>query len=176
MNTSVFGIVDNRGQTESLLAKLHAFGFTAEDLSVLYSDSTAPRDFAISNSTKAPEGAVIGGTTGGLFGGVAGWVLGAGAIAVPGVGPFIAAGPIMAALSGVAIGAGIGSLSGALAGMGLTELEATQYEGKLREGNVLISVHCESSEEVGRAREILAQEGARDICETTEAEVPRASS
>ncbi|HSI85395.1 MAG: hypothetical protein ACAI35_12385 [Candidatus Methylacidiphilales bacterium] len=173
MNTSVFATVSNRSQTESILAKLHAFGFTASDLSVLYSDSTAPRDLKVTNSTKSPEAAVIGGTSGGVLGGIAGWVLGAGAIAIPGVGPFIAAGPIMAALSGVAIGASVGSISGALAGLGITELEAQQYEGKLREGNVLISVHCESSEEVSRAKQILEEEGAKDICSTAEAAVPK---
>ena len=122
---------------------------------------------------KAPEGAVAGAGTGGVIGGTLGWIAGIGALAIPGVGPFIAAGPIMAALGGAAIGAAAGGIAGALIGMGIPELEAKRYEGKVKAGNLLISVHTESSEEIASAKKIFSQAGAQDICATGEASVPK---
>jgi hypothetical protein len=104
-------------------------------------------------------------------GGALGWLAGIGALAIPGVGPFIAAGPIMAALGGAAVGAAVGGITGALVGMGIPEYEAKRYEGKIKAGNILISVHSESAEESKRAKEIFEQAGAQDISATSEAGV-----
>ena len=122
-------------------------GFGDDDISVLFPDKTGTRDFAHEQNTKAPEGAATGAGAGGIVGGGLGWLVGIGSLAIPGVGPFIAAGPIMAALGGAAIGATVGGLTGALVGMGIPEIEAKQYESKIRGGNILISVHTESSDE-----------------------------
>ncbi len=130
------------------------------------------RDFAHEQNTKAPEGAATGAGTGGVLGGVFGWLVGIGSLAIPGVGPFIAAGPIMAALAGAGVGAAVGGLSGALIGLGIPEYEAKQYEGKIKEGNILISVHSENSDEVKRAKEIFEHAGAHDISSTGEESVP----
>jgi hypothetical protein len=116
-----------------------------------------------------PEGASIGASTGGAVGGTIGLLAGIGALAIPGLGPFIAAGPIMAALSGGAIGAGVGGLTGALVGLGIPEYEAKRYEGKVKEGGILISVHSENSDETNRAKDIFKEAGAHDISSTGEA-------
>ena len=143
------------------------------DISVLFPDRGGTRDFAHEKSTKAPEGAAAGAGTGGLLGGGLGWLVGIGSLAIPGLGPFIAAGPIMAALGGAAIGAAVGGFTGALVGVGIPELEAKQYEAKLREGNILLSVHTEDSDERHRAMEIFEREGARDVSSIGEASVGR---
>lgn len=148
--------------------------FSNNDISVLFPDKGTSRDFAHEKNTKAPEGAVTGAGTGGLVGGALGWIVGIGALAIPGVGPFIAAGPIMAALSGAAIGATAGGIAGGLIGMGIPELEAKRYDGKVKDGNILISVHTEKSEEIKRAKEIFSDADAEDICTTGEASAPNA--
>src|SRR4029077_19156443 len=127
-------------------------GFPSNNISVLFPDKATTRDFAHEKHTKAPEGATIGAGTGGVVGGALGWLVGIGSLAIPGVGPFIAAGPIMAALGGAAVGATVGGLAGTLVGLGIPEYVAKQYEGKLREGNILISVHAESGKETDRAK------------------------
>ena len=141
------------------------------DISILFPDKTGTRDFAHEQHTKAPEGATAGATTGGVLGGALGWLVGIGALAIPGLGPFVAAGPIMAALGGVAAGAALGGLTGALIGLGIPEYEAKRYEGKIQQGNLLISVHTEDRTERARVREIFEQAGAEDISETAEARV-----
>ncbi len=140
--------------------------FSHNDISVLFPDKDTTRDFAHEKNTKAPEGAVAGAGTGGVLGGALGWIVGIGALAIPGIGPFIAAGPIMAALGGAAIGATMGGIAGGLIGMGIPELEAKRYEGKVKAGNILISVHTESSEEISRAKDLFTAAGAQDICVT----------
>jgi len=142
---------------------------------VLFPDKGTSRDFAHEKNTKAPEGAATGTGTGGVVGGALGWLIGIGALAIPGVGPFIAAGPIMAALSGAAIGAAAGGIAGGLIGLGIPELEAKRYEGRVKEGNILLSVHTENSEEITRAKDIFTQAGAQDICTTGEASTPKDS-
>src|SRR5438477_569772 len=132
------------------------------DISVLFPDKAGTRDFAHEQHTKAPEGAATGAGTGGAVGGVVGWLVGIGSLAIPGVGPFIAAGPIMAALAGAGVGAAVGGLSGALIGMGIPEYEAKRYEGKIKEGNILIAVHSEDSDERKRAKEIFKTANAED--------------
>src|ERR1700749_3161839 len=132
--TSVFCITKTEGQAVTIVDRLKQFSFSNNDISVLFPDKTGTKDFAHEQHTKAPEGATAGGVTGGVLGGALGWIVGIGALAIPGVGPFIAAGPIMAALGGAAIGAGVGGLTGALVGMGIPELEAKLYEGKLKAG------------------------------------------
>ena len=127
------------------------------------------KDFAHEKHTKAPEGATTGATTGALAGGALGWLVGIGALAIPGLGPFIAAGPIMAALAGAGVGGAVGGLTGALIGMGIPEYEAKRYEGRVKDGGILLSVHSDSSDEVKRAKEILEQTGAQDISSTGEA-------
>lgn len=174
-NKSVFCIASSEPQAEQIANQLKAAGFPGNDISVLFPDKTGTRDFAHEQHTKAPEGAATGAGTGGVLGGGLGWLVGIGALAIPGVGPFIAAGPIMAALAGAAVGAAAGGITGALVGLGIPEYEAKQYEGKIREGNVLISVHAEDSEAVNRAKEIFKREGAHDISYTGEASVKAAA-
>lgn len=172
---SVFCIAATREQADRIVDHLKTAKFSNNDISVLFPDKETSRDFAHEKNTKAPEGAVLGASTGGVVGGALGWVAGIGALAIPGVGPFIAAGPIIAALSGVAVGATVGGIAGGLIGMGIPEIEAKRYEGKVKEGNILISVHTESSAEIAQAKEIFTKKGAHDICATGEAYTPKAA-
>jgi len=172
---SVFCIATSRLQAEQIVDQLKAANFSNSDISALFSDRGSAHDFAHEKHTKAPEGAVVGGSTGGVVGGALGWIAGIGALAIPGVGPFIAAGPIIAALSGAAIGATVGGIAGGLVGMGIPELEAKRYEGKLKEGNILISVHTENSDEIARAKRIFDHAGAEDICTVADSSTPKSS-
>jgi uncharacterized membrane protein len=169
MAKAVFCIATSEFQAESIVNELKVAGFSDNDISVLFPDKTGTKDFAHEQHTKAPEGAVTGAGTLGVLGGALGWLAGIGALAIPGAGPFIAAGPIMAALSGAAVGAAVGGITGALVGMGIPEYEAKRYEGKIKEGNILISVHSDSHEETKRAKEIFEQAGAHDIATSSEA-------
>ena len=168
---SVFCICQDETQAGNIVGNLKTAGFSNDDISVLLPDKAGTRDFAHEKGTKAPEGAVTGAGTGGVLGGVLGWLVGIGALAIPGVGPFIAAGPIMAALGGAAIGGTAGGLIGALVGMGIPEYEAKRYEGRLREGRILVAVHAEDSAEVKRAKEIFERAGAEDIATAGEEKV-----
>lgn len=169
---SVFCIATSRSQAEQIVDQLKFTNFSNSDISVLFADKETSHDFAHEKHTKAPEGAITGASAGGVVGGALGWIAGIGALAIPGVGPFVAAGPIIAALSGAAIGATVGGISGALIGMGIPELEAKRYEGKLKEGNILISVHTENSDEVDQAEDIFTKAGALDICSARESSIP----
>src|SRR6187551_3997074 len=170
---SVFCITSSREQADRIVDQLKAANFSNNDISVLFPDKGTTKDFAHEKNTKAPEGAVAGASTGGVIGGALGWIAGIGALAIPGVGPFIAAGPIIAALSGAAIGATVGGIAGGLIGLGIPELEAKRYEGKVKEGNILLSVHTENSEEIATAKDIFTKAGAEDICTTGEASTPK---
>ncbi len=170
---SVFCISTSREQADRIVGQLKDAAFSNNDISVLFPDKGTTKDFAHEKNTKAPEGAVAGAGTGGVLGGALGWIVGIGALAIPGVGPFIAAGPILAALSGAAIGAAAGGIAGGLIGLGIPELEAKRYEGKVKAGNILLSVHTENSEEITRAKDIFKQAGAQDICTTGEASTPK---
>jgi hypothetical protein len=172
MSTSVICFTKSDTQAAEIIDHLRSSGFSASDISVLFPDKSGTRDFAHEHHTKAPEGAATGAGIGGLAGGALGWLVGVGTLAIPGLGPFIAAGPIMAALSGAAAGAAVGGLTGGLVGLGFSEIEAKRYEGKLKEGNVLVAVHCEDGDEVNRAKNIFRSNGAHDITSTTEAGVP----
>jgi hypothetical protein len=172
MKKAVFGIARTEEQAVNIVNRFKESGFSPNDISVLFPDQTGSRDFAHEEHTKAPEGAATGGTAGVILGGAVGWLVGIGALAIPGVGPFIAAGPIMAALAGAGAGAFAGGIIGILAGMGIPELEAKQYESKIKSGNILMSVHTDNGKEVTRAKEILEQCGADDISYTGEASVP----
>jgi hypothetical protein len=171
MKRSVFGILKTRNEAETALERLKTAGFSNNDISILFPDTTGTRDFAHEHATKAPEGAATGGTTGFVVGGVLGWLAGIGSLAIPGIGPFIAAGPIMAALSGAAIGAAVGGIAGSLVGMGIPEYEARRYEAKIKEGNILVSVHVEDGAEVDHAKEILRSAQAEDIATSGESAV-----
>ena len=171
--TSVFCIASSESQAIRIVDRLKASNFSNNDISVLLPDKSGTKDFAHEQHTKAPEGAATGGVTGGVLGGALGWLVGIGALAIPGVGPLIAAGPIMAALGGAAVGGAVGGITGALVGLGIPEYEAKRYEGKVRDGNVLISVHTEESEEVKLAKEIFKQAGAEDISSTGESSAPK---
>ncbi|MDQ3830267.1 MAG: DUF3341 domain-containing protein [Candidatus Tectomicrobia bacterium] len=171
MAQAVFGLAKTEAQAIDMVERLKAAGFSANDISVLFPDKSGTKDFAYEQHTKAPEGAAAGAGTGGLLGGALGWLVGIGALAIPGLGPFIAAGPIMAALSGAAAGAALGGLTGALIGMGIPEYEAKRYEGKIKEGNILVSVHTDDRDERARARRILEEAGAEDVADTAEARV-----
>jgi hypothetical protein len=169
---SVFCIATSATQAERIATSLKASGFPDGDISVLFPDESGTRDFAHEQNTKAPEGAATGVGAGGVLGGGLGWLVGIGSLAIPGVGPFIAAGPIMAALAGAAVGAAAGGLTGGLIGFGMPEFEAKRYDGKLREGNILMSVHANSGEEVSQAKAIFEREGATDISSTGESAPP----
>jgi hypothetical protein len=171
MAQAVFCLTKTEAQALSIVAELKAAGFSPNDISVLFPDKTGTKDFAHEHHTKAPEGAATGVGAGTVLGGAVGWLVGIGALAIPGLGPFIAAGPIMAALSGAAAGAALGGITGALIGLGIPEYEAKRYEGKIREGNVLISVHTEDRHERARAKEVFERAGAEDIADTAEARV-----
>ncbi|HEY8035269.1 MAG TPA: hypothetical protein VIF37_06740 [Methylobacter sp.] len=171
MKKAIFCIAQNVEQAEHIVGQLKTAGFSNNDISVLFPDKSSSKDFAHEKHTKAPEGATIGGTAGLGVGAVLGWLAGIGSLAIPGVGPFIAAGPIMGALSGAAVGAAAGSLTGALVGLGIPEYEAKRYEGKIKGGNVLISVHTENSKELSKAEDILKQAHAEDISSTIESGV-----
>ena len=168
---AVFGILNSEEQAIRVVDDLKAGGFSSNDVSVLFPDKGGTRDFAHEQNTKAPEGAATGATAGGILGGALGWLAGIGTLAIPGVGPFIAAGPIMGLLSGPAVGAATGGITGALIGYGMPELEAKRYEGKVRGGNILISIHTEDGKEVSRAKEILKRHNAQDVAYTGEAGV-----
>jgi hypothetical protein len=163
MDRAVICIVPSELAARDVVDRLRAAGFSPNDVSVLLPDQRGTRDFAHEQHTKAPEGATAGGLTGGVLGGVAGWLVGIGSLAIPGLGPFVAAGPILAALSGAAAGAAVGGLTGALIGLGVPEYEAKQYEGKLREGNILVSVHTEDADQRRLAKNIFEEAGADDI-------------
>ncbi len=166
---SVFCIASSMTHANEIVDDLRAAGFSSNDISVLFPDKSTTRDFAHEKSTKAPEGTAAGVGTGGAIGGALGWLVGIGALAIPGVGPFIAAGPIMAALGGVAVGAAVGGIAGALIGMGIPEYEAKRYEGRVRDGGILISVHTENSAEIEDAKKIFSNAGAKDIATAGEA-------
>jgi hypothetical protein len=172
MAKAVLCIARRRAQAEEIVNALKAAGFSNNDISVLLPDKEGTRDFAHEQHTKAPEGAVTGAAAGGITLGALGWLVGIGSLAIPGLGPFIAAGPILAALSGAAVGGAVGGLAGGLIGMGIPEYEAKQYEGKIKEGNILISAHTDNSDEVSRAKEIFKNAGAEDISYTGESAVP----
>jgi hypothetical protein len=171
-NKVVIGVVDAEIQAENLVQHLGRDGFATSDISAIFPDKRGTKDFAHEHNTKAPEGAVVGVASGGVLGGTLGVLAGIGALAIPGLGPFIAAGPLMAALSGAAAGAALGGITGALIGLGIPEIEAKKYEGKLRGGNILIATHVDDADQEKRAKEIFRLEGAHDITSTTEASVP----
>lgn len=171
MEKAVYCIAKTTEQTETIVDRLKAAGFSNNDISVLFPDKSTTKDFAHEKHTKAPEGTTAGGVVGMGVGGVLGWLAGIGTIMIPGVGPFVAAGPIAAALSGAAVGGAAGGLIGALVGLGIPEYEAKRYEGKIRAGNVLISVHTENSDERSQVEDIFEEAGAEDIATTGEASV-----
>jgi hypothetical protein len=169
MKRSALCLVDTEIQADAIVGKLRSAGFSDNDISALFPDKESTRDFAHKKETKMPEGATVGASTGGVVGGTIGLLAGIGALAIPGLGPFIAAGPIMATLSGGAIGALGGGLTGALVGLGIPEYEAKRYEGKVKEGGILISVHSDSNDETKQAKDIFKESGAHDISSTGEA-------
>lgn len=168
-------IVSNHAQAESIVTRLKSSGFSNDDISALFPDKAGTKDFAHEQNTKAPEGAVAGASVGGVIGGTLGVLAGIGLLAIPGLGPFVAAGPLMAGLSGIAAGAAVGGLTGALVGMGIPEIEAKRYEGKVKDGNILLSVHADTSEQTKTAEQIFKAGGATDICSAAEASAPKAA-
>jgi hypothetical protein len=174
MSKSVFGMATTGGQAAKIVQQLQSQGFANSEISVLMPNTHGTHDFGHVKATKAPEGATTGATAGGATGGVLGLLAGIGALAIPGVGPFIAAGPIMAALSGAAVGAATGGIVGGLVGFGFPEIEAKRYDDKLRKGNYLIAVHTDESEDVDRAKDIFKKAGAEDISTVSEASAPKA--
>ncbi len=171
MAKAVICIAKSDEQATRIVDDLKAAGFSNNDVSVLLPDRAGSRDFAHEHHTKAPEGAATGAVAGGVTAGVLGWLVGIGSLAIPGVGPFIAAGPIIAALGGVAAGGAVGGLAGALVGFGIPEYEAKQYEGKIKNGNIMISVHTDDSRQRKIAKEIFDRDHATDVSSTGEARV-----
>jgi Protein of unknown function (DUF3341) len=175
-NTAVFGIYRDRTHAEEAADALRWAGFRNSDVSALLPDNVGTKDLAHEKNSKAPEGAAAGGASGGVLGGALGWLAGIGVLAVPGLGPFIAAGPIMGALAGAGAGGTIGGLVGALVGMGIPEYEAKRYDGRVRDGGILLSVHCDDAEWVKRAKDILENSGAENISSSGEAHADSAES
>jgi hypothetical protein len=167
-NTAAFGIYSTRLAVENAVDRLRAEGYRNTDISVLFPENAGTKDFAHEKHTKAPEGATTGAGTGAVVGGALGWLAGIGALAIPGLGPFIAAGPIMAALAGAGVGGTVGGVVGALVGMGIPEYEARRYEGRVKSGGILLSVHCDNSEWTKKAKHILEETGAEDVSSTGE--------
>jgi len=168
----VFGIYSTRSAVENATESLIHAGFPASDISVLLPESLGgTKDMGTEKATKAPEGTAAGVTTGGIIGGTLGVLAGVGLLAIPGLGPFIAAGPIMAGLAGLSVGGAVGGVTGALIGMGIPEFEAKRYEGRLQKGGILLSVHCNTSEEVKRAKDVLERTGGEDVSSTGESSV-----
>ena len=167
-NKSVFGVYSDRGSVETALAALQNEGFESSDVSLLLPENLGPRELVTQKESKAPEGAATGAGSGAVLGGALGWLVGIGALAIPGLGPFIAAGPIMAALAGVGAGGVVGGVVGGLVGLGIPEYEAKRYESRLKSGGILLSVHCETSEEIKHAKTILDHTGAEDDSTTGE--------
>jgi Protein of unknown function (DUF3341) len=167
-NTAVFGIYANRDEAEGAVDRLKLGGFRNTDISVLFPTNVGTKDFAHEKNTKAPEGAATGAASGAMVGGTLGWLAGVGSLAIPGIGPFIAAGPIMAVLAGVGVGGTVGGITGALIGLGIPEYEAKRYEGRIQKGAILLSVHCDTSDEIKRAKDLLEKTGAEDISSTGE--------
>jgi hypothetical protein len=175
-NIAVFGIYPDQLTAEDAVDNLKDAGFRSTDISVLFPDNQGTKDFAHEKHTKAPETAVAVGGSGAVIGGALGWLAGIGALAIPGVGPFIAAGPIMGMLGGIGVGGAIGGITGALIGLGIPEYEAKRYEGRIQRGGILLSVHCDTPDWSKRAKNILYQTGAEDIASTGEAKADFATS
>jgi hypothetical protein len=170
-NKSVLGIYTTRSGVESALTYLREAGFGSTDVSILLPENLGPKELTTEKATKAPEGTAAGASSGAVIGGAFGWLVGIGALAIPGLGPFLAAGPLVAALAGVGVGGTLGGFVGALVGLGTPEYEAKQYEGRLQKGGILVSVHCETSAEVDRALEVMKRTGAEDVSSTRESSV-----
>jgi hypothetical protein len=168
-NTAAFGIYQTYADAEYAVDALRSEGFRNTDVSVLFPENKGTKDFAVEKNTKAPEGTAAGATTGVVVGGVLGWLAGIGALAIPGIGPLIAAGPIVAALAGVGVGGAVGGITGALVGMGIPEYEAKRYEGRVKDGGILLSVHCDDHNWTAKAKQILQRTGAQDVASTAEA-------
>jgi hypothetical protein len=168
-NTAVFGIYQTQADVEFAVDALRSEGFRNTDVSVLFPENKGTKDFAVEKHTKAPEGTAAGATTGVVIGGVLGWLAGIGALAIPGVGPLIVAGPIVAALTGVGVGGAVGGIAGALIGIGIPEYEAKRYEGRIKDGGILLSVHCDDSNWTTKAKNLLQRTGAQDVASAGEA-------
>nr|WP_321397218.1 hypothetical protein [uncultured Desulfobacter sp.] len=162
-NIAVYGIYQNRSMVENAVEVLKDEGFRNTDISVLFPESGGTKEFAIEKETKAPEGAATGAGTGAVIGGALGWLAGIGLLAIPGLGPFIAAGPIMAAFAGAGAGGLAGGITGALIGLGIPEYEANRYEGHIKAGGILLSIHADDKEWKNKGRDILKRTGADDI-------------
>jgi hypothetical protein len=175
-NIAVFGIYSTSSDAENAVDALKSEGFRNTDISVLFPHNEGSKDFAHEKGTKAPEGAAAGAGTGAVVGGTLGWLAGIGALAIPGIGPFIAAGPIVAALAGVGVGGAVGGLTGALIGLGVPEYEAKRYEGRIKRGGILLSVHSDNADWTKKAKRILGDTGAEDIASTGEATADYAKS
>ena len=171
-NIAVMCIVEHQQKAEAIVSQLHAAGFSTDDISVLFPNKSGPKDFAHEVHTKAPEGALAGAGTGGLLGGSLGLLVGIGALAIPGFGPLIAAGPLLAALSAGGAGSALGGMAGGLVGLGIPEIEAKRYEGKVAGGNFLISVHTSTEDERKRVTALFNSAHAEDICSSAEAGAP----
>lgn len=166
---AVFGIYKNRNGVENAVDQLKYSGFRNSDISVLMPDKDETKGFAHEKHTKAPEGAAAGAGTGAVLGGTLGWLVGAGALAIPGIGPLVAAGPIVASIAGAGVGGAVGGVSGALVGMGIPEFEAKRFEGTVKDGGILLSVHCDDNDWTRKAKELLETSGAKDVSSSSEA-------
>jgi hypothetical protein len=167
-NTAVFGLYTTRDQVEAAVDQMKQEGFRNADISVLFPKNEGTKDFAFEKDTKAPEGASTGAASGAVLGGTLGWLVGIGALAIPGLGPFIAAGPIISLLSGIGVGATVGGLAGALVGVGIPEYEAKRYEGRIKSGNILLSVHSDNADWTRKAKVIMERTGAEDVASAVE--------
>jgi len=174
-NTAVFGIYSDEAHAVEGVDQLRLAGFQNTEVSILYAENAGNKDLGLEKNTKAPEGAATGASTGVVIGGALGWLAGIGALAIPGIGPFIAAGPIMAMLGGIGVGGTLGGITGGLIGAGMPEYEAKRFEGRIRKGGILMSVHCDNAALTKKAIAILEDTGAQDIAHSSEAKADFAS-
>lgn len=175
-NTAVFGIYPSQPDAENAVNGLKLAGFRNTDISILLPQNEGTKDLALERNTKAPEGTAAGAGSGAVIGGIIGWLVGAGVLVIPGLGPLVAAGPIMGLLSGVGVLGALGGIAGALVGLGIPEYEAKRYEGRVRKGGILVSVHCDDSDWVKTAKTLMDQTGAEDVSSADEAKADFASS
>jgi hypothetical protein len=167
-NTAVFGLYPSQAAVDAAVVGFHNAGYRATDISLLMPENIGNKDLSVEKNSKTPEGVTTGVVSGAVVGGALGWLVGVGALAIPGVGPFIAAGPIMAALAGIGAGGAVGGFTGALVGMGMPEYEAKRYEGRIRAGGILMSIHCDNSCWVARAKKMMEITGAQNVSSTPE--------
>jgi len=169
--TAIYGIFVTPSSLEAAVDALTSAGISLNGLSLLMSDKGGWQDFTSGGAAKHSDPSAPGAGVGGALGGLVGLLVGLGALVIPGAGPLVAAGPMMASLAGLTVGGALGGLVSALVDLGLPEYEAKLYDGRLKDGAVLLSVHCLSIGQVDTAKDVLKANGAEDLASSGEEEI-----